>query len=58
MLEHLRANDVDLGRTPLTAGVPLLVDARRERFTGPHAEQANEMLTREYRAPFVVPTLA
>jgi predicted dehydrogenase len=57
MLEHLKANDVSLGKTPLTAGVPLLVDARRERFTGPHAEQANEMLTREYRAPFVVPSL-
>jgi predicted dehydrogenase len=58
MIEHLKANDVDLGRTPLTAGVPLLVDAKRERFTGPHAEQANEMLTREYRAPFVVPSIA
>jgi predicted dehydrogenase len=58
MLEHLRANDVELARTPLTVGVPLLVDTRRERFTGPHAEQANELLTREYRAPFVVPSLA
>jgi predicted dehydrogenase len=58
MIEHLKANSVDLGKTPLTAGVPLLVDARRERFTGPHAEQANEMLAREYRAPFVVPSLA
>jgi predicted dehydrogenase len=58
MIEHLRANSVDLGKTPLTVGVPLLVDARRERFTGPHAAQANEMLAREYRAPFVVPSLA
>ena len=58
MIEHLHANDVDLGRTPLTAGVPLLVDAKLERFTGPHAAQANAMLTREYRAPFVVPSLA
>ncbi len=58
MLEHLRANDVDVGRMPLTAGVPLLVDATRERFSGPHAEQANEMLTREYRPPFVVPAIA
>jgi hypothetical protein len=58
MLEHLLANDVELARTPLTVGVPLLVDTRRERFTGPHAEQANELLTREYRAPFVVPSLA
>ncbi|GAC1516749.1 MAG: Gfo/Idh/MocA family oxidoreductase [Gemmatimonadaceae bacterium] len=58
MLEHLKANAVDVGKTPLTAGVPLLVDAKRERFNGPHAEQANAMLTREYRAPFVVPPLA
>jgi predicted dehydrogenase len=58
MIEHLKSNDVHLGRTPLTAGVPLLVDAARERFTGVHAEQANEMLTREYRAPFVVPSIA
>ena len=36
----------------------VLVDGRRERFTGPHAEQANELLTREYCAPFVVPSLA
>ncbi|GAC1682840.1 MAG: Gfo/Idh/MocA family oxidoreductase [Gemmatimonadaceae bacterium] len=58
MLEHLKANNVDLGKTPLTVGVPLLVDAKRERLTGPHAEQGNLMLTREYRAPYVVPTLA
>ena len=58
MLEHLRANDVDLGKTPLTLGVPLLVDAKAERFTGPNAKQANAMLSREYRAPFVVPQLA
>jgi predicted dehydrogenase len=58
MIEHLKANGIDLGRTPLTAGVPLLVDAKHERFTGPHAEMANAMLTREYRAPFVVPSLA
>jgi predicted dehydrogenase len=58
MLEHLRSNGVELARTPLTVGVPLTIDAVRERFTGPHAEQANEMLAREYRAPFVVPSLA
>jgi predicted dehydrogenase len=58
MVEHLKANDVDLGKTPLTVGFPLLVDARRERFKGPYAEEANAMLTREYRAPFVVPALA
>jgi hypothetical protein len=57
MLEHLKANEVDVAKTPLIAGVPLLVDAKRERFKGPHAELANEMLAREYRAPFVVPSI-
>ena len=58
MVEHLKANNIDLGKTPLTRGMPLLVDAKAERFTGPDAARANAMLTREYRAPFVVPKLA
>jgi hypothetical protein len=58
MTEHLRANNVDLGKTAVTLGVPLLVDARTERFTGPDASRANAMLKREYRAPFTVPSLA
>jgi predicted dehydrogenase len=57
MVEHLRANQVDLGKTPLTRGIPLLVDPKAERFTGTDAARANAMLTREYRAPFVVPKL-
>ena len=58
MAEHLAANRVDLGATPLTLGVPLAVDARAERFTGASAAPANAMLTRDYRAPFAVPALA
>ncbi len=58
MVEHLRANGVDLSATPLTLGVPLAVDARAERFTGSNAAAANAMLAREYRAPFAVPPLA
>jgi predicted dehydrogenase len=58
MVEHLRANNVDLGATPLTLGMPLQVDAKAERFSGSNAAAANKMLTREYRAPFVVPKLA
>jgi hypothetical protein len=58
MVEHLKANGVNLGATPLTLGAPLAVDAKAERFTGPDAARANTMLTREYRAPFVVPPLA
>ena len=55
MMEHIRANNVDIGKTPLTAGMPLLVDAKTERFTGPTT--ANAWLTKTYRAPFVVPKL-
>ena len=58
MVEHLRANKCDLGQTPLTLGVPLLVDPKAERFNGPDAARANAMLTREYRAPFTVPSIA
>jgi hypothetical protein len=57
MIEHLRANNVDLDATPLTRGIPLLIDARNQRFTGPDAERANRMLREAYRAPFTVPTL-
>lgn len=58
MVEHLRANNCNLGQTPLTLGVPLLVDPSAERFKGPDAARANAMLTREYRAPFTVPSIA
>ena len=57
MIEHLRANNVDLGKTPLTLGMPLLVDAKNERMKGPDAARANALLTRAYRAPFTVPKL-
>jgi len=58
MIEHLHANGVDLGSTPLTLGIPLLLDGKAEKFAGPDAERANALLTRAYRAPFVVPKLA
>ncbi|MGD0538799.1 MAG: Gfo/Idh/MocA family oxidoreductase [Verrucomicrobiota bacterium] len=53
MLDHLQANDVDVNVTPLTLGVPLKMNPTREVFFG--NARANEMLTRHYRAPFVVP---
>ncbi|MEO5961105.1 MAG: Gfo/Idh/MocA family oxidoreductase [Opitutaceae bacterium] len=58
MTEHLAANGVDFKKTPATLGLPLAVDAKNERFTGPTAAVANPMLTREYRAPYVVPKFA
>jgi predicted dehydrogenase len=56
MLEHLAANQVDLGVTPPVYGYPLEIDPSAPRFAGNDA--ANALLTREYRAPYVVPAIA
>ena len=53
MISHLRNNDVDLNATPLTAGPFLKLDSKQERFIENHT--ANQLLTRTYRRPFVVP---
>jgi predicted dehydrogenase len=58
MAEHLAANGVSLDKTPATLGVTLTIAAGQERFTGADAVAANSLLTRSYRAPFVVPQLA
>jgi len=53
MEEHLAANQVDLKTTPAALGAVLKMDPKTERFVGNTA--ANQMLTRDYRKPFVVP---
>ena len=53
MAEHLAANDVDLTKTKATLSAVLKMDPKQEQFIG-NAE-ANKLLTREYRKPFVVP---
>jgi predicted dehydrogenase len=53
MVEHLKANNVDLDATKATLGVALTMDPKAERFVG--NDQANRMLRRDYRAPYVVP---
>lgn len=53
MEAHLGANLVDLYQTPLVMGAALKMHPRTERFT--HNEEANRLLKREYRSPFVVP---
>jgi hypothetical protein len=58
MVEHLHNNNVDLDKTPLTLGVPLIVDAKNERFLGADAARANKLLSAQYRAPFTVPSIA
>jgi len=51
--EHMAANDVQPEQTQLTVGKALTVDPKTERFIDD--ADANAMLTREYRKPFVVP---
>lgn len=53
--QHLAVHGVDLARTPAVLGPWLTMEPAKERFTGPHAEQANALLRRQYRAPYAVP---
>jgi predicted dehydrogenase len=54
--EHLAANMVMVENAKLLRfGKKLAVDPKGEIFTGSSASDANVMLTRDYRAPFVVP---
>lgn len=52
--QHLLENKVSPESTKITLG-PKLILAGKEEFSGPHAADANKFLTREYRAPYVVP---
>jgi predicted dehydrogenase len=56
MIEHLKANEVDLTKDKLTLGVLLKMDPKTEKFIG--NEAANKMLTRDYRKPYVVPAIS
>jgi predicted dehydrogenase len=59
MSEHLVLNNVDLVKTPLTYGAPLTLGPKHsESFVGEFAKEANPMLTRKYRAPYIVPAIA
>jgi hypothetical protein len=53
--EHLAANRIDLAKEPLVLGPVLTLDRKTERFTGPFSEEANALVSRDYREPFVVP---
>jgi predicted dehydrogenase len=53
MEEHLGRHHVDLTATKATLGVFLKMDPKTERFVT--NAKANQLLTREYRKPFVVP---
>jgi len=55
MTEHLAANNVKLDQTPATLGATLTIDPAAERFIGAGATAAKALLTRSYRAPYLVP---
>jgi len=56
MVQHLEANGLDLKATPITLGPVLQFDTKTEKALGNDA--AAKLMTREYRAPFVVPEIA
>jgi predicted dehydrogenase len=53
-LRHLEENEVDLAKSPLTLGAELHLDSQEEKFV--YSKEANAMLAREYRAPFLLPS--
>ncbi|MDA1213038.1 MAG: Gfo/Idh/MocA family oxidoreductase [Planctomycetota bacterium] len=54
-LGYMANNDVDPRATQMILG-PELTLTEDETFTGDHADEANPLLTREYRQPYVVPS--
>ncbi|MBN2507530.1 MAG: Gfo/Idh/MocA family oxidoreductase [Verrucomicrobia bacterium] len=56
MLDHLAANRVDLNVDRLTLGMPLRMNPQTEQFLD--NPKANDLLTRPYRAGYVVPAKA
>lgn len=54
--QHLRDNMIDPETTKITLGPKLAL--KGEEFVGDHAAEANKMLTRDYRAPYIVPKTA
>ncbi len=55
MKEHLAANQLAPEATSILLGAPLAIDPKSEQFTGARADEANLLMTRKARAPFVVP---
>ncbi len=56
MAEHLKKNGIDLEKEQLTLGEFLTMDTKTEKFIENAA--ADKLLTREYRAPYIVPEKA
>ncbi len=58
IVEHLKANEIDLEQTPLTLGAGLKFDLKQGRFVGTDkADIANHFIRRRYREPYVIPNI-
>ncbi len=55
LLIHLDANAINLEKTPAILGTLLQFDPQAERFVGENSERANNLISRDYRKPFIVP---
>ncbi len=53
--QHLAANEIDLAKTPVRMGPMLAMNPDEERFEGTLGPYANMYVSRNYRAPFIVP---
>lgn len=53
--DHLTANGIKLDKASAILGPMLTMDSEAERFTGEFSQEANGLVSRPYRAPFVVP---
>jgi predicted dehydrogenase len=52
---HLSRNKIDIEKSPISIGPWLTFDPEWEKFKGEFSDQANNLLSRDYREPFVVP---
>ncbi len=52
--EHLTANGVDITKTQALSGPMLTINPETERFIGPLSDEANLLVTGNYREPYVV----
>lgn len=52
---HLAAHEIDLDKHPAILGPWLKMDTKQEKFVGAFSDRANQLRTRDYRPPFVVP---
>lgn len=53
--DHLFANRINWKKENVILGPMLNFDSVKEKFTGEFSEEANALITRKYREPFVVP---